>query len=85
MILIAALIIWLVLLAFGVILCRIAASADGRDFALTESYPSHFAKGPRTLTAGLVVWEEQPAVVRQKLRARARGDRGHAGRYAAGS
>jgi hypothetical protein len=38
MILIGALIAWLVLVAFFVVLCRIAASADGRDVALTERY-----------------------------------------------
>ena len=92
--LIAALIIWLVLLVFVVMLCRVAAAADGRDAALTERYPSgpsgSSAPGARTLAAGLVVWEEQPALVLADLRpadprARVPGARGRAERYAAGS
>jgi hypothetical protein len=84
MMLVAALTIWLVLFAFVAMLCRIAASADGTDFALTKSYPSHSASDPRTLTAG-VVWEEDPAPVPQDLRARARGGKGRGSRYLAGS
>jgi len=89
--LIAALIIWLVLLVFVVMLCRVAAAADGRDAALTERYPSgSSAPGARTLAAGLVVWEEQPALVLADLRpadprARVPDARGRAERYAAGS
>lgn len=40
MILLAALVLWLLLLVFVVTLCRIAAAADGRDSDLTDRYPS---------------------------------------------
>jgi hypothetical protein len=55
--LIVALTIWLTLIVFFVVLCRAAASGDGRDLASAERYPS----------------------------AKARGARGRAERYAAGS
>ena len=85
MILIAALATWLVLVFFFVVLCRIAASADGRDATLTERYPAGSATGPRTLAAGLVVWEEEPEVMLRDRRARARGARGRAELSATGS
>jgi hypothetical protein len=85
MMLIAALTIWLVLLVFAVMLCRIAADADSRDVAFTERYPSRSATGPRTLTIGLVCTEEEPAPVPRDLRAKVPGARGRAERYAAGS
>ena len=85
MILIAALATWLILVLFFVVLCRGAASADGRGFASTERYPTGSANGPRTNVPGLVLLENQPAPVARDLRARARGARGRAGQYAAGS
>lgn len=85
MILIAALATWLILVLFFVVLCRGAASADGRGFASTERYPTGTAGGPRTDVPGLVLWDDRPAPVPREDRARARGARGRAGRYAAGS
>jgi len=61
MMLLAAFSIWLTLVLFLVALCRMAASADGRDVALTERYPSSSAVGARTDAAGLLVLKEQPA------------------------
>ena len=43
MILIAALATWLILVLFFVVLCRGAASADGRGFASTERYLDRLA------------------------------------------
>lgn len=85
MILIAALTTWLIVALFFVVLCRGAASADGRGFASTERYPTGSANGPRTDIPGLVLLENQPAPVAREERARARGVRGRAGQYAAGS
>jgi hypothetical protein len=85
MMLLAILAIWLVLILFFVVLCRIAASADGRDVASPERYPSDSAIGARMDAAGLVLLEEQPAPIPPDLRARVRGVRGRAERYAAGS
>jgi hypothetical protein len=85
MILIAALTIWLILVLFFVALCRGAASADGRDIVSTERYPSGSVRAPRTDIAGLVLLEEQPAPMAADLRLRARGARGRAGQFAAGS
>lgn len=91
MMLLIALAIWLVLVVLFVALCRIAAAADGRDSAFTESYPTASAPAPgstavpRTLAAGLVLSEPQPALVPREVRARARDARGRAGRYVAGS
>ena len=85
MILIAALATWLILILFIVVLCRGAASADGRGFASTERYPTGSANGPRTDVPGLILWENRPAPVARDLRPRARGARGRAGQYAAGS
>jgi hypothetical protein len=78
--LIAALAIWLLLIAFFVLLCRGAATADGRDLASAERHPPDSAIGDPVNAPGLVLWEEQPA---PNAPARARAARGHAGRYAA--
>jgi hypothetical protein len=68
--LIAALIIWLTLLALALALCRAAASADGRYLPLAARYPSrsttprhplHSSPGTRTLAAGLILNDAQPA------------------------
>jgi hypothetical protein len=85
MMLIAAIAIWLTLVLFFVALCRGAASADGRDLASTERYPSGSGGASRTNIAGLVLLEDRPAPVAADLRARARGVRGRAGQYVAGS
>jgi hypothetical protein len=88
MMLIAALAIWLILIIFFVALCRGAASADGRDLTSTERYPSYSVGArPRTEIAGLVLLEDRATapVAATDLRARARGARGRAGQYAAGS
>jgi hypothetical protein len=85
MMLLAIIATWLILVLFFVVLCRGAASADGRDVALTERYPSGSAPQPRPLATGLVLLEEQPAPVLRDLRARARAAQGRAGQYAAGS
>jgi hypothetical protein len=83
--LIAALAIWLILILFFVVLCRGAASADGRDIIATGRYPSSSAGAPRTDIAGLILLEDRPTPVAADLRVRARGGRGRAGQYAAGS
>jgi len=89
MMLIAAIAIWLTLVLFFVALCRGAASADGRDIASTDGYPSAAAAGAGADVTGLVLLEDRPgdlpAPSAQDLRARARGARGRAGQYAAGS
>jgi hypothetical protein len=86
MMLIAAIAIWLILVLFFVALCRGAASADGRDLVSTERYPSGpVGSSSRTNIAGLVLLEDRPAPVAADLRSRARGARGRAGQYAAGS
>jgi hypothetical protein len=91
MMLIAAIAIWLTLVLFFVALCRGAASADGRDIASTDGYPSAAAAGAGAseYVAGLVLLEDRPgdlpAPSAQDLRARGRGARGRAGQYAAGS
>jgi hypothetical protein len=91
MMLLTALAIWFLLVVLFVALCRIAATADGGDSALIESYPTASAPEPgsaagsRALAAGLVLWEAQPAPAPREERARARDARGRAGRYAAGS
>jgi hypothetical protein len=83
MMLIAALTIWFILVISFVTLCRVAAAADARDAALAQRYPS--TRGPSAFAAGLVIWDEQPSLVLAEERARARGARERAGRYAAGS
>jgi hypothetical protein len=81
--LIAAIAIWLTLVIFFIALCRGAASADGREIAYPERYPS--TAGADTDFAGLVLLEDRPAPVAREERARVRGARGRAGQYAAGS
>jgi hypothetical protein len=91
MMLIAAIAIWFTLILFFVALCRGAASADGRGLTSTDGYPtaSIAGAGVPADTAGLVLLEnrpgDRPAPSAQDLRARARGARGRAGQYAAGS
>ena len=86
MMLIVIIAIWLTLLLIFVAVCRVAASADGRDLPLTERYPSASASRPRPDVPGLVLWEDRPApVAAADLRARARDGRGRAGQYAAES
>jgi uncharacterized RDD family membrane protein YckC len=88
MMLIAAIAIWLTLILFFVALCRGAASADGRGLTSTDGYPTAGA-GVSADTAGLVLLENRPGDLptpsAQDLRVRARGARGRAGQYAAGS
>jgi hypothetical protein len=79
MMLIVAIAIWFALVLLFVALCRIAASADGRDsgeVASTERHSAGSAQGSRTLATGLVVLEEQPAPIPQDLRAKVPGARG---------
>ena len=86
MMLLIALAIWITLIVFFVALCRGAASADGRDLGPTKGYPSLSKATPPSDLAGLVLFEDQPApLAAADLRARARGGRGRAGQYAAGS
>jgi hypothetical protein len=87
MMLIAAIAIWITLILFFVALCRGAASADGRDMASTEGYPTVSTAGAGTSgdLAGLVLLEDRPGPAAQDLRARARDARGRAGQYVAGS
>ncbi len=100
MILLAILIIWLVLFAFTVVLCRVAAAADERHDAATQRYPTISAKRLRGGDASRLgdVWEEHSAqAAAQQERAgsgsagsgsassRGRGARGRAGQYAARS
>jgi len=59
MMLLTALAIWFVLVILFVALCRIAATADGRDGTCTERYPTDSTPEPRTLAAGLVLLEAQ--------------------------
>ncbi len=76
--LIPIIVIWLALIAFFVVLCRAAAAGDGRDLATVARYPS---VEPVERQASVV--ERQAPVERPA--ARARGVRGRAGRYVAGS
>jgi hypothetical protein len=46
LLLILALTTWLIVALFFVALCRGAASADGRSFASTESYPTAASRAP---------------------------------------
>jgi hypothetical protein len=85
MMLLIALAIWITLIVFFVVLCRGAASADGRGPTPNEGYPISTAASP-TDVAGLVLFEDRPApVAAADLRARVRGGRGRAGQYVAGS
>jgi hypothetical protein len=94
MILLAILAIWLVLITFAVVLCRIAAASDERHDDVTQRYPTLSAKRLRgDLPRLRVRWEERSAPAAQQERvgsvgggsvsARDRDDRGRAGRYAA--
>lgn len=83
--LIAALIIWFILVISFVTLCRVAAAADARDAALAHRYPSASTRRHSGFAAGLVICDEQPSLVLAEERARARDARERAGRYAAGS
>jgi hypothetical protein len=88
--LIAGIAIWLIVVLFFVALCRGAAAADGRGLSSTDGYPTASAAGAGMSAAGnfagLVLLEDRPAPAAQDLRgARARGARGRAGQYAAGS
>jgi hypothetical protein len=87
MIIIAGIAIWLILVLFVVVLCRGAASGDGRDATSTEHYPVSAIAQPCTEVAGLVLLEEQQAhaLGPTASRLRARGGRERAGQYAAGS
>jgi hypothetical protein len=69
--LIPIIVIWLALIAFFVVLCRAAAAGDGRDLAAVARYPS-------------VEPVERQAPVEHPS-AKARGVRGRAGQYVAGS
>jgi hypothetical protein len=60
MMLITALAVWLVLLLLFVALCRMAAYKDGRGSASPQSHAEPFTVA-RTVAAGLVIWEDQPA------------------------
>jgi hypothetical protein len=89
MILIAALTAWLILVFFFVVLCRAAASADGRDIASTERYPTVPTGASRRDASGRMPREDRSAPALQDRPAayspppRVRGVRGHAERYAA--
>ena len=85
MMLIVAIAIWLIVALFFVVLCRGAASADGRDTFSTGRYPSACANDLRADVAAIVLGKDRPAPTAADLRPRARGARGHAGRYAARS
>jgi hypothetical protein len=85
MMLIAAIAIWLIVALFFVVLCRGAASADGRDTFSTARYPSSSANDLRADVAAIVLGKDRPAPTAADLRPRARGARGHAGQYAARS
>jgi len=68
MMLITALAVWLVLLLLFVALCRAAAYKDGRGAgASRQSSSSEPFTVARTVAAGLIVWEDQPAVAARKL------------------
>jgi hypothetical protein len=88
MILFALTLIWLLLIAFLVALCRIAAAADDRNDAATGRYPTRSAQGPRAKLPGTIRWDGPYAPAARDLRTGAgvvtgRGGRGRAGRYAA--
>jgi hypothetical protein len=83
MILLAILAIWLVLITFSVILCRIAAAADDRTDAATRCYPSASANVPGTDLPGLALEEGRSSSSAGDLRSSTHGARGHAGRSAA--
>jgi hypothetical protein len=91
MIIIAGIAIWLILVLFVVVLCRGAASGDGRDATSTEHYPVSATAQPRTDVAGLVLLEDEqasaPATAPEPTASRPKDHAGRerAGQYAAGS
>jgi hypothetical protein len=96
MILFALIVIWLLLIAFLVALCRIAAAADDRNDAATIGrYPTLSVQGPRAKLPGQIRWDSPRAAAARDLRtgaagadagvATARGGRGRGGRFVAGS
>lgn len=85
MILFAIIAIWLTLITFVVILCRVAATADARYDAAARHYPTAARREPHADAPVPVPWEERFAPVARDLRPTARGGRGRGERYAAGS
>jgi hypothetical protein len=85
MMLIVAIAIWLIVALFFVVLCRGAASADGRDTFSTARYPSGSANDLRADVAAIVLGKDRSAPTAADLRPRARGARERAGQYAARS
>jgi hypothetical protein len=93
MILFALIVIWPLLIAFVVALCRIAAAAD-RNYAATRRNPVLSVHGPRAKLPGRIRWGGPRASAPRARRGAGtggasaggvRGGRGRAGRYAAGS
>jgi len=85
MMLIVAIAIWVVVVLFFVVLARGAAIADGRGVASPEGYPAVSADEELAQGTLLVLEEGQERPAAAAVRARARGDRGRAGQYVAGS
>ncbi len=85
MILLAIIAIWLALITFVVILCRVAATADARYDAATRHYPTTARQEPHANAPAPALWEEGFAPVARDLRPTARGGRGRGERYVAGS
>ena len=88
MMLIVAIAIWLIVALFFVVLCRGAASADGRDTFSAGRYPSARANDLRADVAAIVLGKDRSAPTAPtaaEVRPRARGARGRAGQYAARS
>jgi hypothetical protein len=85
MILLAIIAIWLALITFVVILCRVAAVADARYDTATQRYPSASHVDPRTDVPAPAPRGEDFAPLPRGLRPRVRGGRGRAERYVAGS
>jgi len=83
MMLILVIAIWVILVLFFVVLARGAATADGRGVASPEGYPTAYASEELAQGALLVLEEGQERPAPAAVRARARGDRGRAGQYAA--
>ncbi len=75
MILLAILTIWLVLITFAVVLCRVAATADERHDAATQRYPTISAKRLRGGDASRLsaVWEEHSSAQAAAQQERAGG------------
>jgi hypothetical protein len=84
MILLAILAIWLVLITFSVILCRVAAAADDRtDAAAARRYPSASANVPGTDLPGPALEEGRSSSSAGDPQSSTHGARGHAGRSVA--